>query len=117
MIDYLVGSALAITSMLALLLFGTDIIRLNVEARERWQAKMALADFDARWHLSGESLPIGPICRGGDSPWIVAWCISPPVMSLPHARAEVDINAPAITLRWGQGGAAEPDAQSVRRGL
>lgn len=48
MIDYLVGSALAITSMLALLLFGTDIIRLNVEARERWQAKMALADFDAR---------------------------------------------------------------------
>ena len=36
LIDYLVGAALAISGMLALLVFGTDIIRTNTEARENW---------------------------------------------------------------------------------
>ena len=44
LIDYLVGAALAITGMLALLVFGTDIIRMNTEAKEYWQAQSAMAD-------------------------------------------------------------------------
>ena len=45
LIDYLVAAALAISGMLALLVLGGDIIQMNTQAREYWQAKSALADF------------------------------------------------------------------------
>ena len=65
LIDYLVGAALAISGMLALLVFGTDIIRMNTEARENWQAQNALADLrGADQSTRVMTLPQGAFVRG-----------------------------------------------------
>ena len=50
--DFMIGAALAVSGMLALLIFGTEIIQLNVETRQYWHAQAALADIsDARTSL------------------------------------------------------------------
>ena len=50
LIDFTIGAALAVSGMLTLLIFGTEIIQLNVEARQYWHAQTALADISAHWH-------------------------------------------------------------------
>ena len=90
LIDYSVGAAIAITGMLALLIFCTDIIRLNTEARDRWQAKSALADFEGRWQISGDSLPSGQVCQHAELLWVIEWCASLAVSSLPNSSAAID---------------------------
>ena len=100
LIDYLVGAAIAITGMLALLVFGTEIVRLNSESRDRWQARSALADFEGRWQVSGEGLPLGAVCQQSKPMWLVEWCKSSPVRSLPHVTATVDDAAKTVSLSW-----------------
>ena len=116
LIDYLVGSAIAITGMLALLIFGTEIIRLNIEARDRWQAKSALADFEGRWLISGDALPSGAVCKHAEPIWVFEWCASPVVSSLPSVSATIDNAAQIISLDW-QGGrnASAPTISMSRR--
>ena len=115
LIDYLVGAAIAITGMLALLVFGTEIIRLNAEARDRWQARSALVDFEGRWQVSGDSLPAGTVCQQPRLQWVVEWCESPAVSSLPNATAFVELKAASISLRWyGNRNAATPELTITR---
>ena len=116
LIDYLVGAAIAIAGMLALLIFGTEIIRLNTEARDRWQAKSALADFEGRWQISGDALPSGVICKHAEPIWVIEWCASPVVSSLPNVSATIDNAAQIISLDW-QGGrnASAPTISMSRR--
>ena len=102
LIDYLVGAALAISGMLGLLIFGTDIIRLNTEARERWQVQSAMADFAGRKTIyQTEPLTPGPLCEGLQPQWIVAWCESPQVDSLPNVCVSLSPDASRIVIRWG----------------
>jgi len=102
LIDYLVGAALAISGMLALLVFGTDIIRMNTEARERWQAQSAMADFAGRKTIYQiEPLTPGALCDGVEPQWVVAWCQSPQVTSLPNVCVSIASDAPRIVMRWG----------------
>lgn len=102
LIDYLVGGAIAISGMLALLIFGTDIIRMNTEAREYWQARSAMADFAGRRVLnSPTSLPSGELCRGEDPGWVADWCHSIQITSLPNVCAYVDNEATRLVLHWG----------------
>ncbi len=100
LIDYLVGAAIAITGMLALLVFGTEIIRLNTEARDRWQARSALADFEGRWQISGDALPLGAVCQQSELNWVIEWCESPAVSLLPDVTATVDAVAKTMSLTW-----------------
>jgi hypothetical protein len=100
LIDYLVGAAIAITGMLALLVFGTEIVRLNSESRDRWQARSALADFEGRWQVSGEGLPLGAVCQQSKPMWLVEWCESSAVRSLPDVTATVDDAAKTVSLSW-----------------
>ena len=111
LIDYLVGAAIAITGMLALLIFGTEIIRLNTEARDRWQARSALADFEGRWQISGDALPSGAVCEHAELVWVIEWCASPAVSSLPDVGATIDEAAQTISLGW-QGG-RNPSAPTI----
>ena len=77
LIDYLIGAALAISGMLALLVFGTDIIRMNTEAKEYWQAQSAMADFAGRRVIyQTDSLTPGALCEGVEPQWVVTWCQS-----------------------------------------
>ena len=101
LIDYLVAAAIAITGMLALLIFGTEIIGMNAEARDRWQAKGALADFEGRWQLSGETLPAGMICSQTESDWVARWCESRAVLSLHKPQVTVNTAQREITVTWG----------------
>ena len=50
LIDFMIGAALAISGMLVLLIFGTEIIQMNIEARQYWHAQAALADLSAHWY-------------------------------------------------------------------
>ena len=100
LIDYLVGAAIAITGMLALLVFGTEIIRLNTEARDRWQARVALADFEGRWQVSGDELPASPVCQQPQLNWVVEWCESPTFSSLQGVTVEIEEPVPTLSLTW-----------------
>ena len=117
LIDYLVGAAIAITGMLALLIFGTEIIRLNTEARDRWQAKSALADFEGRLKISGDALPSGQVCEHADLIWVIEWCASPAVSSLPNVSATIDKAAQTISLGWQGGRNASAPTLSMSRTL
>ena len=117
LIDYLVGAAIAITGMLALLIFGTEIIRLNTEARDRWQAKSALMDFEGRWQISGDALPSGQVCEQAELVWVIEWCASPGVSSLPNVSATIDTAAQTISLGWQGGRNASNPTLSLRRAL
>jgi hypothetical protein len=101
LIDYLVAAAIAIAGMLSLLIFGTEIIRMNAEARDRWQAKSALADFEGRWQISGDRLPAGMICPQPGREWIAQWCQSRAVVTLRNSSVAVDPNLHEITVTWG----------------
>ena len=111
------GAAIAITGMLALLIFGTEIIRLNTEARDRWQAKSALADFEGRWQISGDALPSGLVCEQAELVWVIEWCTSPGVSSLPNVSATIDIAARTISLGWQGGRSASAPTLLVSRKL
>jgi hypothetical protein len=118
LIDYLIGAALAISGMLALLVFGTDIIRMNTEAREHWQAQSAMADFAARKALyQAHSLASGALCDGVEPPWVVAWCQSPQVTSLPNVCVSVDSDTSRIVMRWGLEGCSGDHALIASRAL
>ena len=118
LIDYLVGAALAISGMLALLVFGTDIIRMNTEARENWQAQNALADFAGRRSTNpSHDLASGGLCQGSDPAWVAAWCQSPQVQSLPNVCVHLNLESANITLRWGQDGCAGERALFAMRRL
>ena len=117
LIDYLVGAAIAIAGMLALLIFGTEIIRLNTEARDRWQAKSALADFEGRWQISGDALPSGLVCEHSTLIWVIEWCASSAVSSLPDASATIDKAAQTISLGWQGGRSASAPTLLISRKL
>lgn len=118
LIDYLIGAALAIAGMLALLIFGTDIIRLNTEARQYWQAKSAMADFAGRHAIyRSETLASGMLCEGADPQWINAWCGSPQVGSLPNVCVSFDSEASRMTLHWGTEDCFAEEALTVSRSL
>lgn len=118
LIDYLIGAALAISGMLALLIFGADIIRLNTEARQHWQANSAMADFAGRNAIYGsESLLSGMLCEGAGPQWINAWCRSHQVSSLPNVCVSFNREASQITLHWGSEGCFGQGAFTVSRRL
>jgi hypothetical protein len=117
LIDYLVGSAIAITGMLALLIFGTEIIRLNTEARDRWQARSALMDFEGRWQTSGDALPSGRVCQQAELTWVIEWCASRGVSSLPSSSATIDTATQTISLGWQGGRNASAPRLSLSRRL
>ena len=117
LIDYLVGAAIAITGMLALVIFGTEIIRLNTEARDRWQARSALADFEGRWQISGDALPSGALCQPAELVWVIEWCASPAVSSMPNVSATINAAARTISLGWQGGRNASAPTLSISRTL
>ena len=118
LIDYLIGAALAISGMLALLLFGTDIIRINTEAKEHWQAQSAMADFAGRRVIyQTDSLAPGALCEGVEPQWVVAWCQSPQVTSLPNVCAAISPDASRIVMRWGLEGCSGDRALVASRVL
>ena len=118
LIDYLIGAALAISGMLGLLVFGTDIIRMNTEARERWQAQSAMADFEGRKTIyQAAPLTTGPLCEGVEPHWVVDWCRSPQVTSLPNVCASISADASHIVIRWGLGGCAGDGTLDASRAL
>ena len=111
------GAAIAITGMLALLIVGTEIIRLNTEARDRWQARSALVDFEGRWQISGDALPSGAVCQRAELVWVIEWCASPGVSSLPNNSATIDTAAQTISLSWQGGRNASAATLSLSRRL
>ena len=118
LIDYVVGAALAISGMLALLVFGTDIIRMNTEARENWQAKNALADFVGRRSINPiDELASGELCQGNGPAWVAFWCQSPQVQSLPNVCVHLNLESANIILRWGQEGCSGERALFAKRRL
>lgn len=118
LIDYLIGAALAISGMLALLVFGTDIIRLNTEAREYWQAQSAMADFVGRKAIY-QTAPLTPgrICEGGDPQWVTSWCNTVQVISLPNLCVSLDHEPSRILMHWGSEGCSGDRALTASRQL
>ena len=118
LIDYLIGAALAISGMLALLVFGADIIRMNTEAKEYWQAQSAMADFAGRRVIyRTDSLMPGTLCEGVEPQWVVTWCQSPQVTSLANACAAISPDASRIVMRWGLEGCSGDRALVASRML
>ncbi len=116
LIDYLIGAALAIVGMLALLVFGADIIRMNTEAKEYWQAQTAMADFAGRQIIYvRDSLTPGALCEGVEPQWIVAWCQSPQVTSLPNVCVSISPDTSRIVMRWGLEGCSGDHALVASR--
>jgi hypothetical protein len=117
LIDYLVAAALAISGMLALLVLGGDIIQMNTQAREYWQAKSALADFEARWQLSGSSMPTGSFCGVSNDPWVTDWCGSEQVKTLPNVCVFSHSDTSLVSMSWGLEGCDSAHLLSVSRGF
>jgi hypothetical protein len=118
LIDYLIGAALAISGMLGLLVFGTDIIRMNTEAKEHWQAQSAMADFAGRKTIyQTEPLSPGVLCDAVEPEWIVAWCQSPQVTSLPNVCVSIASDTSRIVVRWGLEGCSGDRALVASRAL
>ena len=117
LIDYLVAAALAISGMLALLVLGGDIIQMNTQAREYWQAKSALADFEARWQLSGSSMPTGSFCEVSSDPWVTDWCGSEQVKTLPNVCVFSHSDTSLVSMSWGLEGCDSAHLLSVSRGF
>ena len=118
LIDYLIGTALAISGMLALLIFGTDIIRLNTEARERWQAQSAMADFAGRQAIYQTELRgSGEICNGAEPQWVVAWCKSHQVVSLPNVCVSFQAEDSRLVMKWGREGCSGDRVLTASRKL
>ena len=117
LIDYLVAAALAISGMLALLVLGGDIIQMNTQAREYWQARSALADFEARWQLSGSLMPTGRFCEVSSDSWVTNWCSSEPVKTLPNVCVFSHSDTSLVSMSWGLKGCDGAQSLSVSRGV
>ncbi|MDB3933233.1 hypothetical protein N9393_02755 [Luminiphilus sp.] len=117
LIDYLVAAALAISGMLALLVLGGDIIQMNTQAREYWQAKSALADFEARWQLSGSPMPTGSFCEVSSDGWVTDWCSSEQVETLPNVCVFSHSDTSLVSMSWGLEGCDAAQSLSVSRGF
>ena len=118
LIDYLIGAALAIAGMLALLVFGADIVRMNTEAKEHWQAQSAMADFAGRRVIyQTDSLTPGALCKGVEPQWVVAWCQSLQVTSLPNVCVSISPDASRIVMQWGLEGCSGDRALVATRTL
>tara|TARA_B100000497_G_scaffold79665_1_gene88893 strand:- start:167 stop:523 length:357 start_codon:yes stop_codon:yes gene_type:complete len=117
LIDYLVAAALAISGMLALLVLGGDISQMNTQAREYWQAKSALADFEARWQLSGSSMPSGWFCEASSDSWVTDWCRSEQVKTLPNVCVFSHSDTSLVSMSWGLKGCDGAQSLSVSRGF
>lgn len=118
LIDYLIGAALAISGMLTLLVFGTDIIHLNTEAREYWQAQSAMADFVGRKAIHQKApLTPGRLCEGGDPQWVASWCDTVQVISLPKRCVSLDHELSRIVMYWGSDGCSGDRALTASRQL
>lgn len=118
LIDYLIGAVLAISGMLALLVFGVDIIRMNTEAKEHWQAQSAMADFAGRHAIyHREPLTPGALCDEVEPQWVAAWCQSPQVTSLPNVCVSIASDASRMVMSWGLEGCAGSRALVASREL
>ena len=117
LIDYLVAAALAISGMLALLVLGGDIIQMNTQAREYWQAKSALADFEARWQLSGSPMPTGSFCEVSSDGWVTDWCSSEQVETLPNVCVFSHSDTSLVSMSWGLERFDAAQSLSVSRGF
>ena len=120
LIDFTIGAALAVSGMLALLIFGTEIIQLNVEARQYWHAQAALADLSAHWYwASSPELSTGNLCS--DPTFSSSWCGAMAEQlseALPNWCATVVVAVPPeVTLSWGAEGCDTASALSVSRQL
>jgi hypothetical protein len=120
LIDFTIGAALAISGMLALLIFGTEIIQLNVEARQYWHAQAALADISAHWQWAASpELSTGNLCS--DPTFSSTWCGAMAGQlsdALPNWCANVVVAAPPeVTLSWGAEGCDTASALSISRQL
>ena len=120
LIDFTIGAALAVSGMLALLIFGAEIIQLNVEARQYWHAQAALADIGAHWYWSASpELSTGNLCS--DPTFSSTWCgVMAEQLSeaLPNWCATVVVAVPPeVTLSWGAEGCDTASALSVSRQL
>ena len=120
LIDFTIGAALAVSGMLALLIFGTEIIQLNVEARQYWHAQAALADISTHWHWAASpQLSTGNLCL--DPAFSSTWCGAMAEQLsevLPNWCANVVVAAPPqVTLSWGAEGCDTASALSISRQL
>ena len=120
LIDFTIGAALAVSGMLALLIFGTEIIQFNVEARQYWHAQAALADISAHWQWAASpELSTGNLCS--DPTFSSTWCgamVGQLSDALPNWCANVVVAAPPeVTLSWGAEGCDTASALSISRQL
>ena len=120
LIDFTIGAALAVSGMLTLLIFGTEIIQLNVEARQYWHAQTALADISTHWYwVASPGLSTGNLCS--DPTFSSTWCEAMAEQlseALPNWCANVVVAAPPeVTLSWGAEGCDTASALSISRKL
>lgn len=106
--------------MLALLIFGTEIIQLNVEARQYWHAQAALADISAHWHWAASpELSTGNL--RSDPAFSSTWCGAMAEQlseGLPNWCTTVVVTMPPeVTLSWGAEGCDTVLALSISRKL
>ena len=120
LIDFMIGAALAISGMLVLLIFGTEIIQMNIEARQYWHAQAALADLSAHWYWAASpELTRGDLCT--KPAFSSDWCDQMDVQlseALPNWCATVEVAIPPeVSLSWGLEGCDAGSASSISRKL
>lgn len=120
LIDFIIASALAISGMLALLVFGTEIVQMNAEARDYWHAQAALSDLSAEWYWAGSpQVSLGDLCSANS--FSSHWCDSMPEQfadRLPNWCARVIATMPPeVEFSWGLEGCDRPSALTITRSL